>query len=668
MRANTTTNLLPILIAVGTMLCLSIPSAFANMKYLVSIRTRLDRLHGQNELTLDQYNYITSNITDNNDELLDAVMTNRNDSTIITTMMTIPLLDSNHAKQFSGWLDQEEADDTMTTGTANLIRNIFDLRSADAAASSSSSSRPETTNGPAPARYDTTTTGVVQFIARSKSFPDETFYNGIWGFTKGIREYALQCSNIGLHILDVTTTTIIVVQTIIMEGGDIYRDVATHDSYAYIGAQAGENPDAYVVNLTQLSGTAVAHGTNSNPITTNNIKNIGEEGWGHTTNVWNGLLFLNGAGTKANSGCRIFDLLEDPMTPRYITTYIGGDCHDSYGQTIGDRDILFSADGVYGKYRLLDITNIRSTSSSSPQSSIPQIGETEYMNVYAHQNVVSDDGTTLFVTDESNEVDIAVFDISILSNPRLISTFQWSGEQTERDAIVHNGAILGDYLLVAYYNAGLRVFDISNVTSIEEVGNYETYRNPDGKAGIFDKDINDLVTGGIQNFDGAWNVATLQSGKILISDTISGTFVVQINKNTSGTIRNTPTPSSPPTIIKPWICVNKQKLEIKVRTDNIGEETRINLRKRNKSMRWGWTIIDTKGFENKKIHKFYKCVDVEKECYRFKITHKRNNEFQNGFIKLSLDGKTMYRNTFRNKLGLRKKRLYRFGQCMENQN
>ena len=69
-------------------------------------------MHGQNELNLDQYNYITSNITDNNDELIHADMTNLDDSTIFTTM-TIPLLDSNTAEQISGWLDQEEADSTM---------------------------------------------------------------------------------------------------------------------------------------------------------------------------------------------------------------------------------------------------------------------------------------------------------------------------------------------------------------------------------------------------------------------------------------------------------------------------------------------------------------------------------------------------------------------------
>ena len=46
--------------------------------------------------------------------------------------------------------------------------------------------------------------------------------------------------------------------------------------------------------------------------------------------------------------------------------------------------------------------------------------------------------------------------------------------------------ILGNYLVVAYYGAGLRVFDISNTSNIQEVGKYETFRDPNGD-GIFDE-------------------------------------------------------------------------------------------------------------------------------------------------------------------------------------
>ena len=51
-------------------------------------------------------------------------------------------------------------------------------------------------------------------------------YNGIWGYQKGICEYALQCNSIGLNIIDVTDKPASgenyhVIQTITMTGGEL---------------------------------------------------------------------------------------------------------------------------------------------------------------------------------------------------------------------------------------------------------------------------------------------------------------------------------------------------------------------------------------------------------------------------------------------------------------
>jgi len=204
-----------------------------------------------------------------------------------------------------------------------------------------------------------------------------------------------------------------------------------------------------------------------------------------------------------------------------------------------------------GTYRLIDITNIR----TSPQ--LPFIGQTRFSaGIYAHSNVVSDDGKIMFAFDESNEVDIAAYDISVLSRPKLISKFQWSGEYKEGNSKVHNGAIQGNNLIVAYYNAGFRVFDITDVYQIKETGKYETYCDPDGD-GIFNRNIGCIHRSyrGTMSYAGSWNIATLPSGKILISDTNYGTFVVSIKAaSTSPSQTTQPTrepsvgPSSEPSV------------------------------------------------------------------------------------------------------------------------
>ena len=132
------------------------------------------------------------------------------------------------------------------------------------------------------------------------------------------------------------------------------------------------------------------------------------------------------------------------------------------------------------------------------------IGQTEEISgIYAHSNWASEDGRYLFCFDEGNQIDIAVHDISDPANPALIATFQFSSESAKQNAVPHNGEVRGQYLFVAYYKAGLRVFDISNPFQPYEVGKAETYRDPNGD-GIFENEINENYYGG------AWNVSFIE--------------------------------------------------------------------------------------------------------------------------------------------------------------
>ena len=167
--------------------------------------------------------------------------------------------------------------------------------------------------------------------------------------------------------------------------------------------------------------------------------------------------------------------------------------------------------------------------------------------IYAHSNWASEDGRYLFCFEEGNQIDIAVHDISDPANPILIGTFQFSSDEAEQESRLHNGEIRGQYLYVAYYKAGLRVFDISNPFQPYEVGKTETYRDPNGD-GVFENSLD-------SNFYGAWNVSYsslfftlfdsynrsynqynccllqtypyLPSGNVLVSDLEYGLFVVK---------------------------------------------------------------------------------------------------------------------------------------------
>lgn len=431
--------------------------------------------------------------------------------------------------QLEAWLDAQETAGQITGDTRLYVDAVLELTEpafeALAAAPAFYSGNGNVTllgqidsQPPSPYYGDNSTTG--------------TLYNGIWGYAAGAREYALQCNSFGLHILDVTDpASPFQVQYIDMSGGAsppegrIWRDVDIHEdpvsgkTYAYIGAQS--NGDLWIVDLSYLSDAA-PDGVDSDPIPPEAIANRGRTNYGHTMFINNGLLFMNSANNASTLGCQIFDLLTDPFDPPIIGSWSGSghDCHDSFARTnvswAGGKDVLFSADGYATRYRILDITNIR---SGTPPT---LLGETAAVSgIYSHSNWPTDDAHYLFAFDEFNVRDIGVYDVSNPASPVQVTTFQYSGDATANSRI-HNGQVMGNYLYTAYYEAGFRVFDISNPANPVEVGKYETWRDPDG-----DGTFNQSVTG---NYNGAWNVHIfLPSGNVILSDMKSGTFIFQVD-------------------------------------------------------------------------------------------------------------------------------------------
>jgi choice-of-anchor B domain-containing protein len=432
--------------------------------------------------------------------------------------------------QLESWLDAQETARQMPHDTRLYVDALLNLGEPDFA--------------PAAAPADYTGNGNVTKLGQLDAQPPSTYYgdntstgtlyNGLWGYAAGSREYALQCNSFGLHVVDVTDPAApFRVQYIDMSGGvsppkgriwrdvDIHRDPASGKTYAYVGAQA--NGNFWVVDLSYLSDSA-PHGVDSNPIPPAGIADRGRTNYGHTVFVNEdlGLLFLNTANNSSTLGCQIFDLLQDPFNPPLLPSWTGSgrDCHDSFTRSnvpgSGGKDLLYSADGYATRYRILDITNIRSGGTPT------LLGESAAVSgIYAHSNWLDDDSHYLYAFEEFNVRDIGVYDVSNPASPTQVTAFQWSGDATGNSRI-HNGQVRGKYLITAYYEAGLRVFDISNPANPVEVGKYETWRDPDG-----DGTFNKTITG---NYNGAWNIHVfLPSGNVLLSDMKSGTFIFRVD-------------------------------------------------------------------------------------------------------------------------------------------
>ena len=435
-----------------------------------------------------------------------------------------------HVSQLGTWLQAQENAGQLTTDTRLYISALLAISAPDtvlaAVAADYSGNGNVTRLGrldpqpPNPYYGDNSTTG--------------TLYSGIWGYAVGSREYAFQVNSFGLHIIDVTNPVApFRVQYIDMSGGasppngriwrdvDVNRDPVSGKSYAYIGAQS--NGNFWVVDLSTLSGST-PHGTDSNPIPPTAIANRGRTNYGHTLFVADDLdlLFLNSANNGSTLGCQVLDLLQNPFDPPIIAAWSGSghDCHDSVARGnvpgSGGKNLLYSAEGYATRYRIIDVSNVRTGGAPALVGETPPVS-----GIYAHSLWLTDDSRYLYTFEEFNVRDMSVYDLANPAAPSLVTAFQYAGDATANSR-VHNGQVRGNYLLVAYYEAGFRVFDISNPANPVEVGKYETWRDPDG-----DGTFNNGVTG---VFNGAWDLqAFLPSGNVLVSDMKYGTFILHVD-------------------------------------------------------------------------------------------------------------------------------------------
>lgn len=308
-----------------------------------------------------------------------------------------------------------------------------------------------------------------------------------------------------------------------MPGGGTWRDAATHTdddtdkSYVYVHAQAGGANNFWIIDLSYLSGTIPNLGFLPPIPASGIVSRSGYPDAGHTVNVAGGYLFINSA--YNSQGVYILDLLQDPWDPPLVAHWTGGAGHDTFFfpnlavPGMGNRDIMFASDGGAARTRLVDLTNVRSNYAErgTPLLIDRALSETNRIAPqYAHSTAIPDDGLTMYIFDERNNFDIGMYDISDPLNPVFQGDFQWSGEERS-NAIVHNGRVRGDYLFVAYYEAGLRVFDITDRFNPVEVGHAAS---------------RPIIR---SSFSGAWNVyVDLPSGNVLVSDMSLGTLIVRL--------------------------------------------------------------------------------------------------------------------------------------------
>lgn len=316
--------------------------------------------------------------------------------------------------------------------------------------------------------------------------------NDIWGYVDGTGvEYALVGTQTGTSIVSLATPSSPVEVLFIPGDASVWRDLKTWNNFAYVTCDQG-NDGLLIIDLSPLPAGIPTYSFwrpeltfNSNTDTLNKAHNlyIDEVGFCYIagSNISNGEPF-------------ILDVHTTPGVPIYIGATLPIYAHDVYAR----GDTLWTSDINLGTFSAYDITNRASPVTIANQATPRN---------FCHNAWISDDGQTLFTTDEKSNAWLAAYDVSDLSNIQELDRWRSPNENT----IPHNVHILNDFLVTSYYTDGVVIVDGSRPDNLIEVGRYDTY-------------FAQPSTG----FYGNWGAYPyLPSGLILLSDIESGLFVMQ---------------------------------------------------------------------------------------------------------------------------------------------
>ena len=208
----------------------------------------------------------------------------------------------------------------------------------------------------------------------------------------------------------------------------------------------------------------------------------------------------NVGGGTTNDGALILDVTSVSLDPNntILPTKLGLFDNFYLHDGMARGDTLWGAAVYEGNFFAIDVSD-----PSNPTIFNDSLAFYETPNSFTHNCWISDDGKTLFTTDEVSGGYIASYDVSDLFNIQELDRIQSSPDIGT--VIPHNVHVKDHYLVSSYYRDGIVVHDISYPNHMVEVAHYDAY-----------------AFGG-DGFDGSWGAYPfLPSGLILSSEINSG--------------------------------------------------------------------------------------------------------------------------------------------------
>ena len=329
-------------------------------------------------------------------------------------------------------------------------------------------------------------------------------YNSVWGWvdsTHSNKEYAILGSGLGTHIIDVSVPTLPVEVDFVAGRRNqvIWREYKTYGNFLYAISDDTSPNSLQIIDMSYLPDSVhVVYDDNS----------LFERA--HTLYIDGDKLYCGSVTLAAGAGYHSMGVysLSNPQLPAFLHSLSSEYPLVNYAHDMLVRnDTVYASCGYQGLYIYKYNTGANTFTEINSVTSYPDQG-------YNHSSALTPDGKTLVFCDEVPEnKPVRVLDISDISNISIASTFK-----SNEGATAHNPYMWGsNRVVIAYYQDGLQIFDISNPAAPYRTGYFDT----DTLHGLND---NFPVS---NTYHGAWGAyIDLPSGVILVGDMQNGLYVL----------------------------------------------------------------------------------------------------------------------------------------------
>jgi len=339
--------------------------------------------------------------------------------------------------------------------------------------------------------------------------------NDCWGWTdpQNGKEYALIGLENGTAFIDISIpeTPVYLGKLPTATKSSPWRDVKVYQNHAFIVSEA-ENHGMQIFDLTKLRAV-----TNP-PQNFDADARLTDFGNAHNIVINEDSGFAYVVGTNRSGpfkGAPVFINIQNPKNPiiegKFLSTGNNQYTHDAQVITYNGPDADYAGREILIASNEIEIAIADITNKNNPTT----ISTIKYSDVtYTHQGWFTENLRYFIVGDELDEQSVGfntrtiIFDFQDLDNP--IQHMNYNGPTEATD---HNGYVNGDTFYLANYRAGIRVIDISDVDNknISEIGFFDTY-----------------PANNSSDFNGAWSLYPyFDSEHIVISDIDLGFLLIK---------------------------------------------------------------------------------------------------------------------------------------------